>query len=322
MPAIPKPTIKRLAGLVLLSLLFSLLYLFWDWTELPDFLWLLRQQKLFSYTLVAIATAFATISFQTVTGNRLLSPNLLGLESLFVLIQTATIFFSHSLLAQQLGPLAEFGVSLGIQLLFFLLLQPVLNRFLEQDLILILLTCMALGTLFRSLSIFLQVLLDPNEFDQLQAKLLPSFQRINLPVLGLAAVLIVLASIYLLKKASLLDLLALDLETAGLLGVQTQLVQKQVLWAVVLLVASSTALVGPLLFFGFLVSNLSYLFLSDYHHSWLFPIASLIGFCLLVFSQFLSEQVFQLQIPSNQLIEVIGGSLFFYLVYKENTKHD
>ncbi len=322
MPAIPKPTIKRLAGLVLLGLLFSLLYLFWDWIELPDFLWLLRQQKLFSYTLVAIATAFATISFQTVTGNRLLSPNLLGLESLFVLIQTATIFFSHSLLAHQLGPLAEFGISLGIQLLFFLLLQPVLNRFLEQDLTLILLTCMALGTLFRSLSTFLQVLLDPNEFDQLQAKLLPSFQRINLPVLGLAAVLIVLTSIYLLKKAPLLDLLALDLETAGLLGVQIQLVQKQVLWAVVLLIASSTALVGPLLFFGFLVANLSYLFLPDYHHSWLFPIATLIGFCLLVLSQFLSEQVFQLQIPSNQLVEVLGGSLFFYLVYKENTKHD
>ena len=43
--------------------------------------------------LVAFSAATSTLLFQTVTNNRILTPSIMGFESLFVLIQTVVIFF-------------------------------------------------------------------------------------------------------------------------------------------------------------------------------------------------------------------------------------
>ncbi len=42
--------------------------------------------------LVAFASGVATVLFQTVTNNRILTPSVMGLEALFILIQTMLIF--------------------------------------------------------------------------------------------------------------------------------------------------------------------------------------------------------------------------------------
>ena len=41
---------------------------------------------------VGIAAAFSTISFQTVTQNHFLTPNILGMDSLYVFVQTVLFF--------------------------------------------------------------------------------------------------------------------------------------------------------------------------------------------------------------------------------------
>ena len=47
--------------------------------------------------------------------------------------------------------------------------------------------------------------MDPNEYDKLQTKLFPSFQRINMDILSVAAIIIGLAGLYLLKKNAILN---------------------------------------------------------------------------------------------------------------------
>ncbi len=277
----------------------------------------LRSQKLLAYLLVAIAGGLATISFQTITENRFLTPSILGMESLYVFMQTIYLFFASKFICNTGHPLLEFILVLLIQCGFFFCLQPALKKLLQQGFVFILLICMALGTLFRSASTFLQVLMDPNEYDKLQTKLFPSFQRINMDILSVAAIIIGLAGLYLLKKNAILNVFHLDKKTATILGVEVEKEQKKILWAIVLLTSTTTALVGPMMFFGFMMSNLAYLLIKEYQHKWLFSVAILLGFLSLTTGQMLVERVFQLQINVSMVIELVGGLFFFYLLAKE-----
>ena len=303
--------------LLLLASLSGLLYLMPMDYPLPGFIMKLRLQKLLAYLLVAIAGSLATISFQAITENRFLTPSILGMESLYVFMQTIYLFFASKFIGNTSHPLLEFILVLLIQCGFFFCLQPALKKLLQQGFLFILLICMALGTLFRSASIFLQVLMDPNEYDKLQTKLFPSFQRMNMDILSVAAIIIGLAGLYLLKKNAILDVFHLDKKTATILGVEVEKEQKKILWAIVLLTSTTTALVGPMMFFGFMMSNLAYLLIKEYQHKWLFSVAILLSFLSLTTGQILVERVFQLQINVSMVIELVGGLFFFYLLAKE-----
>ena len=310
-------TRNRLLLLLLLASLSGLLYLMPMEYPLTGFIMKLRSQKLLAYLLVAITGGLATISFQTITENRFLTPSILGMESLYVFMQTIYLFFASKFICNTGHPLLEFILVLLIQCGFFFCLQPALKKLLQQGFVFILLICMALGTLFRSASTFLQVLMDPNEYDKLQTKLYPSFQRINMDILSVAAIIIGLAGLYLLKKNAILNVFHLDKKTATILGVEVEKEQKKILWAIVLLTSTTTALVGPMMFFGFMMSNLAYLLIKEYQHKWLFSVAILLGFLSLTTGQMLVERVFQLQINVSMVIELVGGLFFFYLLAKE-----
>ena len=310
-------TRNRLLLLLLLASLSGLLYLMPMEYPLTGFIMKLRSQKLLAYLLVAITGGLATISFQTITENRFLTPSILGMESLYVFMQTIYLFFASKFICNTGHPLLEFILVLLIQCGFFFCLQPALKKLLQQGFVFILLICMALGTLFRSASTFLQVLMDPNEYDKLQTKLFPSFQRINMDILSVAAIIIGLAGLYLLKKNAILNVFHLDKKTATILGVEVEKEQKKILWAIVLLTSTTTALVGPMMFFGFMMSNLAYLLIKEYQHKWLFSVAILLGFLSLTTGQMLVERVFQLQINVSMVIELVGGLFFFYLLAKE-----
>ena len=303
--------------LLLLASLSGLLYLMPMDYPLPGFIMKLRLQKLLAYLLVAIAGSLATISFQAITENRFLTPSILGMESLYVFMQTIYLFFASKFIGNTSHPLLEFILVLLIQCGFFFCLQPALKKLLQQGFLFILLICMALGTLFRSASTFLQVLMDPNAYDKLQAKLFPSFQRMNMDILSVATIIIGLAGLYLLKKNAILDVFHLDKKTATILGVEVEKEQKKILWAIVLLTSTTTALVGPMMFFGFMMSNLAYLLIKEYQHKWLFSVAILLSFLSLTTGQILVERVFQLQINVSMVIELVGGLFFFYLLAKE-----
>lgn len=58
--------------------------------------WLIAQRRADAVTamaIVAVCQAVATVAFHTVTNNRILTPSIMGFESLYVAINTATVFF-------------------------------------------------------------------------------------------------------------------------------------------------------------------------------------------------------------------------------------
>ena len=157
----------------------------------------------------------------------------------------------------------------------------------------------------------------PNEYDKLQNSLFASFQHLNTSILAIGSLIILALTIFFFQKAVILDVLHLQRETAQILGLNVEKEQRELLWGIVLLTSTATALVGPMAFFGFMLANLTYLIVKDYRHKLLFIVAILVGFISLTLGQALIERVFALEIRISMIIESVGGAPILYLTLQE-----
>jgi iron complex transport system permease protein len=189
-----------------------------------------------------------------------------------------------------------------------------------RSLHLLLLVGIVLGTLFRGLSSLLQRLMEPSEFIILQDLFFASFNNVDPGLLGISALLIAAVCVAVWRMRHTLDVLALGREVAINVGVEHKRVVMRVLLACSLLVAISTALVGPVTFFGLLVVSLGYQLCRGFRHAWLLPIVVLIGAIALVGGQLLLERVFGFATALSVIIEFTGGILFLYLLLKGSLK--
>lgn len=282
-----------------------------------DFALELRGKKLLAFVFVGVAATFSTISFQTMTQNHFLTPNILGLDSLYVFIQTLLFFFlgGQQLLGNE--TIATFLLNVLLMVGASILLSRFLLKKGGNDLFLLLMIGIILGTFFNSISTFLQVVMDPNEYDLLQGKLFASFGNVNSQYLLIAGILITFLVGFLWVKSHALDVLHLGNEQATSLGINVPRFQFVLLTVISGLIGLSTALVGPVTFLGFIVANMSYQLMGTFRHRELFLGGSLLSIILLVFGQFMVEQVFQLNTTLSIVIEFGGGVYFVGKIISE-----
>jgi len=304
--------------LAALSVIFICLFLFTDITGNWEYILERRTYKVAAIILTGVSIALATVVFQTITQNRILTPSILGLDSLYMLINTFIIFVFGSTRLTSTDKNIQFIVIVAIMILFSGLLYKLLFKRNEQNIYFLLLIGFIIGTFFDSFSSFMQVLIDPNEFQIVQDRMFASFNNINTDVLLLATVLIILTLLLFLRFFKYLDVLALGRDHAINLGVDFDYVVKRLLVIVAILISISTALVGPITFLGLLVSNLAYEFLKTYRHFYLLLGASLISVVALVGGQLVVERIFTFSTTLSVIINFIGGVYFIYLLLKEN----
>lgn len=309
-----------LISLTILALLLCGLYLTYNTYGNIQFALMLRGKKVAAFVLVALATGMATVSFQTMTQNQFLTPNILGLDSMYVLIQTILFFVVGGVNMLSQEQTSIFLLSILLMALSSLLLAKFLLKRRQNDLFILLMLGMIFGTLFSSTSNFLQVMMDPNEYDLLQGRLFASFSNINTTHLGLAAGIILLGSFILFAVNRYLDVLHLGGDQATNLGISLNTFQILLLFLVSLLTGTATALVGPITFLGFIVANISYQLMPTYRHSYLFPTAILLGIIFLVGSQFLVEQVFHLKTTVSVVTQFVGGLYFIGKIIYERRR--
>ncbi|TCS93237.1 iron chelate uptake ABC transporter family permease subunit [Hazenella coriacea] len=276
-----------------------------------------RSVKLLAIILTGASIAFSTVVFQTITNNRILTPSILGLDSLYLLIQTVVIFIFGATTITRMNNHVDFLMSVSLMILFAGLLYRAIFKSEQQNIYFMLLIGLIFGTLFQSLSSFMQILIDPNEFQVVQDKMFASFNNINTEILWVASLLIIVVTAYFLRFMKYLDVLALGREQAINLGVDYDYVVKRLLVVVVILVSISTALVGPITFLGLLVVNVTYEFYKTYQHQYLILGSILISIIALVGGQLIVERVFSFSTPLSVIINFVGGGYFIYLLLKE-----
>ena len=276
-----------------------------------------RIPKLIAIAMTGSGVAVSSVIFQTVTNNRILTPSVLGLDSLYNLFQTLIVFSLGSLNVALMGSNLNFLIAGGLMIVFSLFLFKMMFRRENTNLFFLLMIGMIFGTLFSSLSSFMQMVMDPNEFLIVQNKMFASFNNVKSSLLGISTITMGLTLFWVLKDAKKLDVIALGKEQAINLGIDYDRMVRKLLIAVAILVSVSTALVGPVTFLGILVTNLAYQMIKDYRHSIVIPTSILLSLLALIGGQFLVERVFQFNTTIGVIINFVGGLYFIYILLKE-----
>jgi iron complex transport system permease protein len=308
----------KLIFLTLLAIVCILLYAFYDIKGGFDYAFPRRVTRILAMVVTGTAIAYSTVVFQTITHNRILTPSMMGIGSMYEVVQTLIYFFAGSMSVWVLNKYLNFGTAIAAMILFALVLYRFLFRADKHPIYLLLLIGMIIGTLLGSLVTFLQVLIDPNEYLSLQSRLFATFTNVKADLLYISIGILLIAFIIGYLFMDKLDVMSLGRENAMNLGVNYDRMVMNILILSSVLIATSTALVGPITFFGLIVANLSYQFLATYRHSVLILGASLISIVALVGGQFLVEHIFELRTTLSVIINFIGGIYFIYLLLKES----
>ncbi|MEK6267194.1 MAG: iron chelate uptake ABC transporter family permease subunit [Planococcus sp. (in: firmicutes)] len=293
-------------------------YLFQDLNGSFDYALPRRGVKVFAMVLTGVAIAYATVVFQTITHNRILTPSIMGLDSLYMLLQTLLVFFLGSSHVTIVNKQVNFMLSITVMVVFALLFYRLLFKKNDRPIYFLLLVGIICGTFFGSITTFLQVLIDPNEFSIIQDRMFASFNNVNADLVWTSLVIITLLIAFAWKQNASLDVLMLGRDTAINLGVNYDALVKQMLVLSAVLIAIATALVGPITFFGLIVANLAYQFFSSYKHSVLLTGSIVISVVALIGGQWVVERIFTFNTTLSVIINFIGGIYFIYLLLKES----
>lgn len=274
----------------------------------------IRTPKLIVMILTAFAIGGASIVFQSVINNRIVTPCLLGMNSLYTLIHTAVVFFagSSSILAANAN--LSFAADLIIMGVTATLIYSYFFKKTKHNVLYVLLIGTVLTSLFSSIQTTLTRVMDPNEYDNLLNTLVASFSNINTEIIIFSVIVLGVVIAFLGKDLSFLNVLTLGKNQAINLGVNYDRSVRRLLLGVTLFIAVATAMVGPISFLGLILANLSRQLLKTYKHSFLMLGSALFGIIVLVGGQLIVEQVFTYSVPISVFITVGGGIYFLYLL--------
>ena len=270
--------------------------------------------------LVAYSIAVSTVLFQTVTNNRILTPSIMGFDALYILIQTVVVFFFGAAQLTIFGPNVMFAVEVLVMVVFAGLLYHWLFSTGTRSLHLVMLVGIIFGVFFRSLSNLMQRMIDPNEFAILQDRFFANFNTVHSELLVFSAIIVFIVSLIGWRMLHVFDVLTLGREASVNLGVEYKRTINIILILVTILVSVSTALVGPVTFFGLLVANLAYMIAGTARHRVVLPVAVLLAILCLVGGQVILERVFAFNTALSVIIEFLGGLVFIILLVRGNAR--
>lgn len=277
-----------------------------------------RIPKLIAIALTGGCIGFSTIIFQTVTNNRILTPSVMGIDSLYVAVQTILMFVFGSASIFVTDKKLNFLICLVFMILGSLALYKLVFKRENANIMFVLLVGMICGTLFKSLSSFMQMVIDPNEYLVLQNKLFASFNNVNVDILLVGIIMVFLIVPFIYDDIKYYDVMSLGKDQSINLGVDYDKLMQKSFIIIAILISISTSLVGPLTFLGILVANITREMMKTYKHSYLLVVSILVSIFTLVFGQLMMERILKLTTPVSVVINMIGGIYFMYLLYKES----
>jgi iron complex transport system permease protein len=277
----------------------------------------LRKNVLIVIALVACCQAFATVSFHTATNNRIITPSIMGFESIYVAVQTAVIYFFGTTGLNSFTGTSQFVLQSVLMVVFAVALFTWLLSGRFGNIQVMLLVGVVIGGGLQSLSTFMQRLLDPNEFDVLTARTFGNIGNADTDNFPIVIPVVVVVCLFLYLRARRLNVIALGADTANNLGVNHRRELMILLFLISVLMAMTTSMVGPMTFLGFLVATIAYQLTDSYDHRLILPVAVLVGYIFLLGSYFIMRNFFDAEGSVTIITELIGGSLFLLFIMRK-----
>ena len=274
----------------------------------------LRAPKLAAMVVAAFSIGAASMVFQSIINNTIVTPCLLGMNALYTLIHTAVVFVAGTGSWLAMNANASFAVDLLIMGVTATFIYGYLFRLTNYNVLYVLLIGTVLSSFFSSVQSTLTRVMDPNEYDTLLSSLVASFSNINTEVIVLSVAILAVVALALRADLAQLDVITLGRDQAINLGVDFDRSIRRLLLGVTLYIAVATAMVGPISFLGLIIANLARQLLKTYRHTQLVAGSALFGMLVLVAGQLLVEHVFNYVVPISVFITVGGGVYFLYLL--------
>lgn len=274
----------------------------------------LRLPRLAVILIAGFAISAAAIVFQTIIRNTIVTPCLLGMNSLYLLIHTAVVFFLGSGSLFAVNPVYAFAADVILMggvagFIYYTIFQKT-----GGNVLYVLLIGTVLSTFFSSMQNSLTRIMDPNEYDALLNTLTASFTNVNAACIIPGALLLAAIAWWLRKDLAILDVISLGREQAVSLGVDYERTLRRLMVGVALYIAVATALVGPLSFLGLITANVARQLFTTYRHTWLIAGSACVGMLILTAGQFVVEHVMVYAVPVSVFVTIGGGIYFLYLV--------
>lgn len=274
----------------------------------------LRLPRLAVILIAGFAISAAAIVFQTIIRNTIVTPCLLGMNSLYLLIHTAVVFFLGSGSLFAVNPVYAFAADVILMGVVAGFIYYTIFQKTGGNVLYVLLIGTVLSTFFSSMQNSLTRIMDPNEYDALLNTLTASFTNVNAACIIPGALLLAAIAWWLRKDLAILDVISLGREQAVSLGVDYERTLRRLMVGVALYIAVATALVGPLSFLGLITANVARQLFTTYRHTWLIAGSACVGMLILTAGQFVVEHVMVYAVPVSVFVTIGGGIYFLYLV--------
>ena len=285
-----------------------------DKPKLFQYILSLRIPTLVVMLIAAFAIGSASLIFQSIINNRIVTPCLLGMNSMYTLVHTAVVFVvgSGSIFATNSN--LSFAIDLIVMSVAATFVYSYMFKKTGNNVLYVLLIGTVLSSFFGSIQSTMIRVMDPNEYDTLLTTLVADFNNINVEVIAFSLILLIGLTMFLWKDLMLLDVITLGRDQAINLGVDYDRTVRRLLLGVVLCIAVATAMVGPISFLGLIIANLARQFLKTYKHSRLIVGSALMGMLAIIAGQLISQHVFSYAVPISTFITIGGGIYFLYLL--------
>lgn len=274
----------------------------------------LRLPRLAVILIAGFAISAAAIVFQTIIRNTIVTPCLLGMNSLYLLIHTAVVFFLGSGSLFAVNPVYAFAADVIVMGVVAGFIYYTIFQKTGGNVLYVLLIGTVLSTFFSSMQNSLTRIMDPNEYDALLNTLTASFTNVNAACIIPGALLLAAIAWWLRKDLAILDVISLGREQAVSLGVDYERPLRRLMVGIALYIAVATALVGPLSFLGLITANVARQLFTTYRHTWLIAGSACVGMLILTAGQFVVEHVMVYAVPVSVFVTIGGGIYFLYLV--------
>jgi len=265
----------------------------------------------------AFVLAAVSLSFQTITQSRVLTPSMVGFDSVFIGAQTLIVFFlgaRHVLFA---NPFINYALSAGIMVVVSMLMFGAIMRSHRNNIVFLLMFGLVLSSIVMSSSTYLRLLMTEGDFFQLMARTSVNVNNMNVTIVWITLPIMIGVCAATLFRHRRYNVMVLGSEQAKGLGIHYERELRMNLILIAIGMSAVTALIGPLTFLGLLAVNAAREVFKTYKHLPLFIGSAMMSAVVLIAGQGAMEMIMG-AVPVTVFIDVVGCAYVFYLVLKEN----
>lgn len=310
--------IKRAPQLYIWMIVLVLAVIFIFMQSSLDFNYLIpkRLNRLVAIVIGGICIAWSSTVFQSITSNRILTPAIMGYESVYLFFQSLLIFFMGTQSLVKISSNMNFALSILLMLGYSRLIHRFLFLHHKNDVYTLLMLGLVLTIIISTFTQFIQLKVSPGEFSILLGFSQASFGKSEPSQLLVSIIILIIVSLVGYQNLLKLDVLSLGRDQAISLGIHYQRTVRLYLVLIAILVAISTSLLGPTAFMGIFVANMAYELTRTFQHRVLLSMGAAIAIGVFILAQLAVEHLFNYRTTISILVNLVCGTWFLLLMLR------